>query len=426
MMRPESFWLDTAPAFTGVSPLPVEGRADVVVVGAGFTGLSAALTLAKKGIGVTVLEAGKVASEASGRNGGHCNNGLSHDFSGVAARFGLERAREMYAAFDAGVDLVETLVKREGIDCDFTRSGKLKLAAKPEHFEKMKRAQAVLAREVDADTAIIEKADLGAEVGTDRYAGGLLQRRSASMHMGKFGVGLAEAAAHAGAVIHENAAVTAIDRLPGGRFRLTTGRGSLEADQALLATGASQQGPFGWFRRRIVPVGSFIIVTEPLGAAKARAIMPGRRTCTTSQNIGNYFRITADDRLIFGGRARFAMSSPKSDLKSGAILQAGLRAVFPEIADCRIDYCWGGLVDMTQDRLPRAGTHEGMHFALGYSGHGVQMSTYMGDIMARRIAGEDAVNPWRDIDWPAVPFHFGKPWFLPVVGLYYRALDRIS
>ena len=120
------------------------------------------------------------------------------------------------------------------------------------------------------------------------------------------------------------------------------------------------------------------------------------------------------------------MSSPKSDLKSGAILQAGLRAVFPEIADCRIDYCWGGLVDMTQDRLPRAGTHEGMHFALGYSGHGVQMSTYMGDIMARRIAGEDAVNPWRDIDWPAVPFHFGKPWFLPVVGLYYRALDRIS
>ena len=425
-MTPESYWLDTAPAFTGASPLPVEGRADVVVVGGGFTGLSAALTLAKKGVAVRVLEAGKVASEASGRNGGHCNNGLSHEFSGVAARFGVERAREMYRAFDAGVDLVEALVAREKIDCDFIRSGKLKLAAKPEHFEKFIRAQEVLAREVDTDTAVIAKADLAAEIGTDRYFGGLLQRRSAQMHMGRFGVGLAEAAARAGAVIHEQAAVTTISPLPGGRFRLVTAKGTIEAEQVLLATGASQNGPFGWFRRRIVPVGSFIIVTEPLPEAKARAIMPGRRTCTTSQNIGNYFRMTADNRLIFGGRARFAMSSPTSDLKSGAVLQRQLREVFPDMANTRIEYCWGGLVDMTQDRLPRAGSHEGMHFALGYSGHGVQMSTYMGDIMARRIAGEDVTNPWRDIEWPAVPFHFGKPWFLPVVGLYYRALDRIS
>jgi len=123
-MKPDSFWLDTAPAFTGEAPLAGEARADVAVVGAGFMGLSAALTLAKKGVSVRVLEAGRVAAEASGRNGGHCNNGLSHDFSGVAARFGVERAREMYRAFDSGVDLVESLVRSEKIDCDFTRSGK--------------------------------------------------------------------------------------------------------------------------------------------------------------------------------------------------------------------------------------------------------------------------------------------------------------
>jgi glycine/D-amino acid oxidase-like deaminating enzyme len=425
-MKPDSFWLDTAPAFTGNSPLAGEGRADVAVVGGGFMGLSAALTLAKKGVSVRVLEAGKVAAEASGRNGGHCNNGLSHEFSGVAARFGAERAREMYRAFDGGVDLVEKLVTSERIDCDFIRSGKLKLAAKPEHFDKLVRAQEVLAREVDTDTAIVARADLGTEIATERYYGGLLQRRSASMHMGKFGAGLANAAARAGAIIHQDAAVTAIDRIAGGRFRLTSAHGTIEADQVLLATGASQHGPFGWFRRRIVPVGSFIIVTEPLGAARAAAIMPGRRTCTTSQNIGHYFRLTADNRLIFGGRARFAMSGAKSDLKSGAILQRHLREVFPQIGNARIDYCWGGLVDMTQDRLPRAGSHEGMHYAMGYSGHGVQMSTYMGDLMARRISGEDVANPWRDLDWPVVPFHFGKPWFLPLVGLYYRVLDRIS
>src|SRR4051812_16576426 len=279
-MKPDSYWLDTAPAFTGDAPLSGDERADVAVVGGGFTGLSAALTLARKGVSVRVLEAGKIAAEASGRNGGHCNNGLSHDFSGVAARFGAERAREMYRAFDAGVDLVEGLVKSEKIDCDFTRSGKLKLAAKPEHFDKLKRAQDVLAREVDTDTAIIAKRDLGGEIATERYYGGLLQRRSASMHMGKFGAGLAHAAARAGALIHQNAAVTGIDRIAHGRFRLKTADATIEADQVLLATGASQEGPFGWFRRRIVPVGSFIIVTEPLGAERAAAIMPGRRTCT--------------------------------------------------------------------------------------------------------------------------------------------------
>jgi glycine/D-amino acid oxidase-like deaminating enzyme len=203
-------------------------------------------------------------------------------------------------------------------------------------------------------------------------------------------VGLAHAAARAGALVHQNAAVIAIDRIAHGRFRLKTAQATIEADQVLLATGASQEGPFGWFRRRIVPVGSFIIVTESLGAVRAAAIMPGRRTCTSTQNIGNYFRLSADHRLVFGGRARFAMSSPKSDLKSGAILRSQLHEVFPQLSDVRTDYCWGGLVDMTRDRLPRAGTRDGMHYAMGYSGHGVQMSTYMGDLMARRITGEDA------------------------------------
>jgi glycine/D-amino acid oxidase-like deaminating enzyme len=423
-MKPLSFWLATAPAFGAAARGPVAGRTDVIVVGGGFTGLSAALALARAGIGVTLLEAKNVVSAASGRNGGHCNNGLSQSFSAVVERFGIERACEMYRAFDAGVDLVETLVAREAIDCDFVRSGKLKLAAKPNHFDGLKRAQEVLARNVDAETTIIEKSALSNEIGSNEYSGGLLQRRSATLHVGRFGVGLAHAAQRAGAVIYENTAVTGIERQQGGRFRVVTRTGHVEADQVVLANGVPLEGPFAWFRRRIIPVGSFIIVTEPLGKERAHSIMPGRRSCTTTRNVGHYFRMTADDRLVFGGRARFAMSSPTSDLKSGAVLQAALGAVFPQIAGCRIDYCWGGLVDMTRDRLPRAGEHNGMHYAVGYSGHGVQMSTYMGNNIARRIAGDDVANPWRDMPWPAVPLHFGKPWFLPLAGLYYKALDR--
>jgi glycine/D-amino acid oxidase-like deaminating enzyme len=141
--------------------------------------------------------------------------------------------------------------------------------------------------------------------------------------------------------------------------------------------------------------------------------------------VGNYFRTTADNRLVFGGRARFAMSNPRSDQKSGQILRATLGTVFPELADARIDYCWGGLVDMTADRLPRAGLHGGMFYSMGYSGHGVQMSVHMGEIMADVMAGKAEANPWRELDWPAIPGHFGKPWFLPFVGAYYRFQDLI-
>jgi glycine/D-amino acid oxidase-like deaminating enzyme len=424
-MKLASYWLDSIAPFAGGEVMPVAGRTEVAIVGGGLAGLSAALTLARRGIAATVLEAGTIMGEASGRNGGHCNNGLAHDFGSIRDRFGIERAREMYRAFDSGVDLVETLVRDEDIACDFVRGGKLKLAVKPEHFDKLARNHELLAREVDSDTALLGRGDLDAEIGSRQFHGGLLQRRSASLHVGRFGMGLAAVAAAKGARLFEGAAVTAVERSSPQRFKVSTTRGTIEAAHVILASGASRTGPFGWLRRRIIPIGSFIIVTEPLDAETARSILPGRRNYTTSQNIGFYFRLTADNRLVFGGRARFALSSPQSDAKSGRILEANMRAMFPQLAATRIDYCWGGLVDMSRDRLPRSGVHEGMHYAMGFSGHGVQMSTLMGNLMARRIAGDEVINPWRDIDWPAVPGHFGTPWFLPAVGVYYRLQDRL-
>jgi glycine/D-amino acid oxidase-like deaminating enzyme len=194
----------------------------------------------------------------------------------------------------------------------------------------------------------------------------------------------------------------------------------------LVATGSTSNGPFYWFQRRLAPVGSFIVVTEPLDPLVLKRLLPQQRSYVTSRNIGNYFRVAADNRLLFGGRARFAMSNPRSDAKSGHILRASLAQVFPELAQVQIDYCWGGLVDITADRLPRAGEHEGLFYSMGYSGHGVQMSVHMGQVMADVMEGKVDANPWRQLDWPAIPGHFGKPWFLPMVGAYYRVLDMIQ
>lgn len=423
-MKLESYWLDTAPSFSQGEREPVSGHVDVAVIGGGFTGLSAALELARQGASVMVFEAGRVVGEASGRNGGQCNSGLAHDYGALSARIGVERARAYYRAYAAAVDSVEALVQQEDIDCDFKRSGRLKLAAKPKHYDTLARACERLASEVDPEVEMLSREQVREEVGSDAFFGGLLQKTSAQMHMGRFGVGLADAAVRQGARIIESAPVTRIDPVSGG-YSVLSGRGGVSADQVLLATGSTSVGPFGYFRRRLVSVGSFIIVTEPLSPELLSRLLPRQRCYVTSRQIGNYFRVTADNRLLFGGRARFAMSNPRSDEKSGEVLRAALRKVFPELGNVRIDYCWGGLVDMTADRLPRAGRHKGMFYSLGYSGHGVQMSVHMGQQMAQVLGGNSEANPWRDLDWPAIPGHFGKPWFLPLVGAYYRFQDLI-
>lgn len=420
-----SYWIASAPPFTGGAEGGVEGKADVVIIGGGFTGLSAALALAKRGARVVLLEAGRVVGEASGRNGGQCNNGTAHDYGALSAKFGKPVAKALYRAHCDAVDTVERLAREEGIDCDFDRCGRVKLAAKPAHYDKLVRAHDLLAAEVDSNVQLVPPEQVRDEVGSDAFHGALIQTTSAQLHPARFGVGLAEAAARAGARIYEQAEVTGLDRLPQG-WRVTSARGTVSADQVLVATGgAPAAAPFGFFRRRIISVGSFVIATEPLDNATIDRLLPRRRNYVTSKNIGNYFRLTPDNRLIFGGRARFAISDPRSDLKSGRILEETMGELFPALKGVGVDHVWGGMVDLTADRLPRAGEQDGLYYSMGYSGHGVQMATHMGQQMARVMSGEPDANPWAHLDWPSVPGHFGKPWFLPLVGLWYKWQDVI-
>ncbi len=311
-MKLTSYWLDTSEPFAGGAVGPVEGTCDVAVIGGGLTGSSAALTLARKGARVVLLEAETIGHAASGRNGGMCNNGFAQDYAAMSERLGREAANTLYRAFDAGVDTVERLVAEEGIDCSFRRVGKLKLAAKPEHYDKLARAQELLAAHVDPDTAMVTKADLASEVGTDRYHGGLIYKKSAALHVGRFVRGLAEAAARQGVSIYERTPMTSLKPAPGGSYVVETPRGKLVAKQVLLASGISQAGrPLFWVRRRIVPVGAFLIATEPLPVDLLDRLTPRRRNCVDTKNLVNYFRTTPDNRLLFGGRARFAVSNPR-------------------------------------------------------------------------------------------------------------------
>ena len=425
-MKFTPYWLDTSTPGPDRSATELRGDVDVAVVGAGLTGLSAALHLARKGAEVAVLERDTVAFGASGRNGGMATTGLSIGFRDAIARYGFPTASALFLAYNDAIDTVEKLVGEEGIDCDFDRTGKMSLAAKPSHYDGLCKSHDVLAERLGYETQMVPAREMRSEIGSDFYHGAMVDPKGAGLHVGKFTRGLGEAAAKQGAVIHEKAPVKQIRRLGGTKHELVTARGTLRADQVLVATSGYTSRPFRWQQLRIAPVGSFIIVTEPLGKEVCDQLMPTRRMASDTKNLLYYFRITPDHRLLFGGRARFAMSSPESDEKSGRILQQAMVSVFPQLAAARVDYCWGGLVDMSMDRMVHAGEHDGLYYSLGYSGHGVQMATHMGKQMAEYMNGAQDANPWRDLPFKRIPGHVGPPWFLPFAGAYYKALDLIQ
>lgn len=426
-MKQIPYWLDTAPPFPDRSGKDLPESADVVVIGGGLTGLSTAYHAAGKGAHVVLVEKDKVGSGASGRNGSMCTQGLTIGVAEARKRYGQQRARELYDAFREAVDVVEELTQKEQIDCDFNRSGRLGVAYKPQHFEAMQATRRDLAENFDHETTLLSPSDLRSELASDHYHGALLDPLSAGLHVGKYVHGLAEAAERAGAQIHERNAATGLTRLPGGGFLVETLHGTIRAQQVMAATDAYTDQAMPWFRKRLINVGSFVVVTEPLGEERARELIPNARLVVDSKNIGHYIRLTPDHRLAFGGRARFAPSNPASDLKSGDVLKRELTEIFPQLADVRIDYVWGGNVGFTWDRIPHAGEVNGLYYSMGYCGHGVQMATSMGRAIAEVMDGHPEANPLRGLGFPKVPvpFYNGTAWFLPFGGAYYKTKDRL-
>lgn len=422
-----SYWLDTATPSGDYTETAIPPDVDVAVVGAGFTGLSTALHAARAGLSVAVLEANTVLWGASGRNGGMATNGLALGFRSAVARYGEAEAKRYIGLYSDAVDLIEQLVVEHALDVDFERRGKLILAAKESHVAGLRLTHEALQRVAGHRVTLLERDQLGQEIGSAAFHGAIAEEDSAALHVGRFGHELARLAVEAGATIHERAEVTGLSRIGRGTTHdLVTTRGRIRAARVVVGTSGYTGRPFGWLRRRVVPVGSFVTVTEPLPRGLAAELLPKRRTASDTLNLLHYFRLTPDDRLLFGGRARFALSDPSSDRRSGEILVSARNAVFPQLRDVRTDYMWGGLVDISMDRMVHAGEHRGLFSSMAYSGHGVQMATYMGKVMAEVIAGDADANPWRGLSNPPVPGLVGDPRLhLLAGGAWYGLQDRL-
>jgi len=429
-IREQNYWSTTVNMPVGAAQAPPE-TADVLIIGAGFTGLSAARTLARLGVKVVVAESHTIGWGASSRNGGMVLTGLKLGAEKLISAYGRELAQRMYAASLASIDCVEQIVREEKIDCFFSRSGHLEVACKQRHFDEYARQAAVIAREFNHPIRVVTKNELPDEIGSSIYHGGMVDETSAGLNPAKYVAGLACAAIAAGACIFENTQVQRVERAsrnaaPG--WRLTTSRGSLWARHVLVATSGYTGKATPALQKKIIPIGSYIIATEVLPEALARELSPRNRMIYDSKHYLYYYRLTPDRRMLFGGRAAFFPETENSIRRSAEILRRGMVGVYPQLANTRLEYVWGGTLDFAFDIMPHAGQIDAVYHALGYAGHGVAMATWLGQKMAELIAGSQPDVPFMDIPFPGAPlgFYYGTPWFLPFVGAYYKFLDWVS
>jgi glycine/D-amino acid oxidase-like deaminating enzyme len=324
---------------------------------------------------------------------------------------------------------VEQIVKAENIACDFSRTGHLEVAVKPKHFEGFKRSAELIAREFKHTLRVVEEKDLPQEIGSAIYHGGLVDETSAGVNPARYVAGLRQAAARAGAQLHDHTRVESIERRPrNAAYRVTTSRGSLDTRAVFAATSGYTGNATPALQRRIVPIGSYIIVTEPLPEDLARTVSPRDRMIYDSKNFLYYYRLTPDRRMLFGGRAAFFPETANTVRKSAEILRQGMISVYPMLRNVLVEYVWGGTLDFAFDIMPHAGELDGLFYALGYAGHGVAMATYLGSKMADVISGDRQANPFDGLPFPRAPLglYNGRPWFLPLGAAWYKFLDWVS
>jgi gamma-glutamylputrescine oxidase len=382
-----SYYAATAHPQPDCPALKGRREADVCVVGGGFTGVQAALELAERGFSVVLLEARRIGWGASGRNGGQICSGLSADMSKVEKWVGLDDARKIFAATEEGKAIIRERVIKHAIDCDLAWG----------YFHAAERAREMAEVEAWHDhwretygvtTLSVARgaAEARRHVASDRYIGGLFDAGAGHLHPLNYCLGLARAAALAGVEILEGSAVTAV--APGVRPLVKTAEGEVSAAFVVLGCNAYLEGLEPALRAKIMPVGTYIGATEVLGENRAGALIPGNAAIADLKFVLDYFRRSADHRLLFGGRVSYTTREP-ADLK--AAMRASMLRVFPELGDVAMDYAWGGFVAITMERTPHLGRiGSNIYFAQGYSGSGVTLCGMAARILAEAIAGQAA------------------------------------
>jgi glycine/D-amino acid oxidase-like deaminating enzyme len=422
---PPSLWADTA---TPAPPRPVQKghhRTDVLVVGGGFTGLSAALALAERGITTTLVEACSIGWGASGRNGGQVIPGLKYDPDELVARYGQERGERMVNVSGRNVDVVFDLIQRHDIRCEATRNGWIQPAATQTAMKVIQsRAQQWADRGVEVEW--LDRAECARRLGSEAYLGGWLDPRAGGLNPLAFARGLASAAENAGATLYEHSAVESINREAGSwQVTLSTG-GSVESDQVLICTNGYTGGLHKGLEKSLIAANSFQVATRPLSEAEGKSILPGGEMASDARKLLLYFRRDRSGRFLMGGRGPFHDPNGSQDFRH---LERAIHKLYPALKGVKIEYRWAGRVALTRDALPHV--HQpapGLTVALGFNGRGVGMGTHLGKLVGENLGSESLKQslPFPITPVRPIPLHGLQRFYVGTVVNYYRVKDWLE
>jgi glycine/D-amino acid oxidase-like deaminating enzyme len=420
--KPTPLWWEAyEPRAVDIADLPARTR--IAIIGAGYAGLACALELAKHGMECIVLDAEMPGFGASSRNGGMVSGGVS-----IGKRYsGKNTPEELLALYADAADsftLIQNLIVEERIDCEWKSAGRFVGAWCRKHYEAMEAKIDLLNEGADAGAYLLPRERQREEIGSDYYHGGMVVNRSAHLHPSLYFQGLLNAVRKRSVTICARAPVTRISQSNGG-WSLDTPRGVLQASEIVVCTNGYTGAATPMLQRRVVPVGSYIIATEELPSGIAESLIPKDRSIYDTRRVLTYYRMSGDrKRLVFGGRAKFGQYTPE---QTAPLLYKFMCDRFPQLRGCRITHSWAGNVAFTFDELPHMGKLDGLHYALGCNGSGVAMMTYLGTMNARKIARAGNYHCAFDTHvFPTHPLYHGNPWFIPLVGRYFRVRDWLD
>jgi gamma-glutamylputrescine oxidase len=422
--HPQSYYAATANTASHRAPLSGEAETDVCVVGGGYSGLSAALHLLERGYKVILLEAAQIGFGASGRNGGQIVNGYSRDLAVIEKRYGSDAARALGQMSLEGGDIIRSRIEKYGIDCAYRPTNVFAAYTKRQMHE-LEAMRSNWQKHGHDGLEVLDKAGLQRHVTTDVYCGGMIDHRGGHIHPLNFALGEAQAIESLGGIIHEQSAVTHIDR-SGPQPRIHTAQGVVKASFAVVCGNAYLAGAVPELTAKIMPVSTQVVTTEVLGEEVINALFPTMTAVEDANYVLDYFRPTQDHRLLFGGGIVYGGAEP-ADIQ--AWLRPHLEKVFPRLKGVRLDYAWSGNFALTLTRMPQFGRLDGsVYFAHGYSGHGVTCTQLAGRVIAEAIDG-DASRFDTFAGLPYIPFPGGRLLRVPLTVMgawWYNLRDRLG
>jgi len=420
-IRRAPYWHDQVggpPQLTGDLP----ATADVVIIGSGYTGLNAALVTARGGRSTLVLDAEDAGFGCSTRNGGQISTSIKPSLAKLTSMFGASKARAIRETGAEALEWLAGFVESQRLDCDFRRVGRFHAAHTPAHYETLVRDAERMRKEEGIDSFVVPRAEQRSELGTDAYFGGVVFPRHSSVHPAKLHREMLRLALDAGVQILPYCAATGIERTAQG-FVVQTVRGQVTAHDVVVATNGYTTGLMPWLQRRVIPIGSSIIVTEELPEAVVDELFPKDRIASDTCKVVYYYRATPDrKRIAFGGRV---LASEADAIASAPLLYKHMCRIFPTLEGCGLSHAWSGTVAYTFDELAHTGVHDGVHYAMGYCGSGVSMASFLGMRVGQKVLGlKEGQTAFDGLPNPTRPFYTGRPWFLPAAVAFYRWKDN--